>query len=447
MRQWIAALAAIALVHVPTPDGVRAQDDFSPTAETTVTRDGTAYDFAAFTADADFSSLDVNGPCQSCSTCGSPCATCGDCRGCCDGSRYSLRGWLNGGFIGNTSSPPSKFNGPYTAVDRSNEAMFNQGYLIAEAALPQYDRGIGGRLDLLYGEDFYLAQSTGIERRPDGSPHWNPEYYGLAIPQAYVSVGSKDANIQIGHFYSVVGYEGLMAPDNFFYSKSYSYQFAGPFTHWGAQANWNVDSAWTVQLGIHNGWDAFDRVSDDPGVIGKLRYDSPYSGAWTSFAITTGKEFNNSAGFPIQDEFTNRTRYSWLVGTPQCCRWQYVFHHWLGFQQHGAPDGGQANWYGIDQYLYYNINRDWKAGMRFEWFRDEEGTRVGLNRPSNPNVPPLPGNFFSLSFGVNWSPTDNLILRPEMRADWYSGNSVVDPYDDGNDSTQYMLGFDGIMTF
>ena len=45
-------------------------------------------------------------------------------------------GWLDAGFVGNVASPASKFNGPYNAVDRANEAMANQVYLIGERLLP-----------------------------------------------------------------------------------------------------------------------------------------------------------------------------------------------------------------------------------------------------------------------------------------------------------------------
>lgn len=365
------------------------------------------------------------------------------------GGGLNIRGWIDAGFMGNTGSPVSKFNGPYNAVDRSNEVMANQLYLIAEKELPNDGLGIGARLDVLYGEDYLLAESAGMERRPDGSPRWNPEYYGLALPQAYVSFGNKDVSFQVGHFYTPVGYEGVPAPNNFFYSKSYSYQFAGPFTHWGGMLNWKISNSWTVQAGLTNGWDALDRPSDNMGFVGKVRYDSAASGWWTSFAIVTGEEFNNLGDLPIRPDFTNRTRYSWLVGLPLTCRIDYVFHHWLGLQEQGAIDGGQADWYGIDQYLFYTVNDCWKWGVRFEWFRDEEGTRVGLNRPSNPNVPPFPGNVYSLSAGVNWAPTDNFVLRPEIRADWYDGNvnAPQDPYGDGDDASQLMLGFDAIFLF
>ena len=323
--------------------------------------------------------------------------------------------------------------------------MLNQIYLIAEKDLPCCGHGIGGRIDYLYGEDFFLAESIGMEKRQDGSPRWNNQYYGSAFPQAFLSLGNQQLSLQLGHFYSVVGYEGVMAPDNFFYSKSYSYQFAGPFTHWGGQVNWKPNTAWSIQAGLHNGWDALDRVSDKMGFVGKVRYDSQSTGRWTSFAIVTGDDFNDAAGVAPTQDFTNRTRYSWLVGLPLTCKLDYVFHHWLGLQENGAADGGQADWYGIDQYLTYSVNRCTKLGLRFEWFRDEEGTRVGLNRASNPNTPPFAGNFFSLSFGANYSPADYIVFRPELRADWFDGPSAFQPFDDGTDDSQFMLGFDVIV--
>ena len=136
-------------------------------------------------------------------------------------------------------------------------------------------------MDLLYGEDFFLAHSGGWELDPDVDWRWNGhEYYGLAMPQLYAEVGRKDLSIKIGHFYSIVGYEGVMAPDNFFYSKSYSYQFAGPFQHSGIQGNWQVNDAWQVQAGLVNGWDALDRVEDSVNFIGSVKYTNPNRGWW-----------------------------------------------------------------------------------------------------------------------------------------------------------------------
>ena len=276
------------------------------------------------------------GSTDSCSTCGADVCSCSEL--VCDqaflfpqrDSGVNLRGWVAAGFVGNTSDPNSRFNGPYNAVDRSNEPMLNQLYLIGERALPECGWGLGVRVDMMYGEDFFLAQSAGLELYPSGQSKWNPEYYGLAFPQAYVNFGDQDLSFQVGHFYSIVGYEGLMAPSNFFYSKSYSYQFGGPFQHWGGQVNYNLNSTWSLQLGLVNGWNALDRESDDLSFIGRIKYENVCTGVWSSFALITGKEFNNAAQLNLRNQdYENRTRYSWLVGLPLTCRMEYVFHHYL----------------------------------------------------------------------------------------------------------------------
>jgi hypothetical protein len=84
----------------------------------------------------------------------------------------TVRGWLDGGFVGNTGNPGSKFNGPYNSVERSDEPMFNQAYLIIERLMGN-EFTFGGRVDLLYGTDYVVAQSYGFEKNRDGSPRWN----------------------------------------------------------------------------------------------------------------------------------------------------------------------------------------------------------------------------------------------------------------------------------
>lgn len=364
------------------------------------------------------------------------------------GERTSVRGWLDGGFMGNSGNPGSKFNGPYNAVDRANEAMFNQAYLIAERVLPTDGSfGAGGRVDLLYGEDFLLAMSQGWEIQPGGGPGWNSgEYYGLAMPQLYAEFGTQELSVKLGHFYTIVGYEGVPAVGNFFYSKAYSYQFAGPFTEWGGLASWKPTKNFEVTGGLVNGWNAVDANINAVNFLGRARVQNDPNSLAASFAIITGDQPSNVAGLPnIADVAANRTRYSLILEARPTNRVEYVFHQWLGTQADGVPSGGTALWAGIDQYLYYSVNEQWKAGARFEWFNDVDGTRVGLNRPSNPNKPPLPGNFFSLTVGPNWLPTQNLMLRPELRWDFYDGDTK--PFNDGTKTNQLMLGFDAILKF
>jgi len=367
--------------------------------------------------------------------------------------RGGVYGWLDGGFVGNFGYPPSKFNGPYNAVDRANEAMANQVYFIAERTLPtDGTAGVGARVDLLYGEDFLLAESLGWEVNSSGGGWNSGEYYGMAMPQLYGEVGREDLSLKLGHFYTIVGYEGVPAVGNFFYLKSYSYQFAGPFTHWGGLANWKPNDAVEFDGGIVNGWNGLASPYSQANFLGRARVKNADNSAATTFAIITGDEGNDfSPSFQPQPPLVsaNRTRYSLLWEYRPTDRWEYVFHQWLGTQADALVGGGTALWTGIDQYLYWAASETWKWGARFEWFQDTNGTRVGLNRPSNPNHVPLPGNFYSLTVGANWVPSGNVLVRPAIRWDFFGGpfGQARLPYNDGASTSQLMLGFDAIQKF
>jgi hypothetical protein len=253
-------------------------------------------------------------------------------------------------------------------------------------------------------------------------------------------------SLKIGHFYTIVGYESVQAANNFFYSHAYSYQFAGPFTEWGGLANVQLNKSIKIQAGLVNGWNALDQQGNYLNFMGSVRYDDPNKLFWASAAVITGNEATNPGGVVgVPNAFANRTRYSAIFGLTPTSKLEYVFHQWMGLQDDGTNTGGTATWWGIDQYLYYRLTDQLRAGLRLEWFRDVNGTRVGLTEPANPNMVPLPGNYYSLTGGVNYSPIANLILRPELRYDWYNGSSH--PFDDGKKSDQFMLGFDVILHF
>lgn len=353
---------------------------------------------------------------------------------------WGFRGWISGGIFANNHSPASRFNGLYNQTDFDG-GMLNQIYAIAEKPVENSTSDtIGGRLDVLYGRDFILAQSFGLEINPDGSGGWNNQSLGIAIPQAYVSMGNRDAHLKVGHFYTLVGYEGVPAPVNFFYSKSNSYMFAGPFTHWGTVGTWAISDNLTVDAGLVNGWNGFDRVSDSVSFLNRVTLGSDAIGTKLSFGIITGNEANQAA-----TATSNRTRYSVILAQNLGERAQYVAHQWLGSQDQFFANGSSAAWYGLDQYLFYTLRDRLKAGVRLEWFKDQDGVRLGLNRPTNPNKPPYIGDMYSLSTGLNWQSTRSLTIRPEVRYDWFTGSG--NPFNDNASKSQFVGGLDATWLF
>src|SRR5690606_29555389 len=136
-----------------------------------------------------------------------------------------------------------------------------------------------------------------------------------------------------------------------------------------------------------------------------------------------------------------RYMYSLVITQEIGCNWQYVFQHDNGWQNNYFADGGNAEWYGVNQYLFYTFNDCWKAGGRFEWFRDNNGVRVQGVRPANPMPDGFAGNFWEITLGVNWTPTANIMVRPELRYDWYNGAGGM-PFDDGDSNSQFLAAID-----
>ncbi len=430
---------------------------------------------------------DVTAACDSACGCDDGCDDCCDdgcrggflsdflpCRKCPDAEAWTLfpqdtcrgvkvYGWVAQGATTNPYNPvnPPGGNGnlPVTFNYRSDEYQLNQAYGVIEKETDgSCGLDFGGRVDVLYGEDYFFTMAAGLETHPDATPHWNSATgngiggvgrLGLAMPQVYGEAALGNFKVKVGHFYTIIGYESVMAPANFFYSHAYTMQYGEPFTHTGGLVTWTPNDRWTFVAGVVNGWDKFDAVSDRISVIGGATF-APCHERWT-IALTgiSGDEDGIAPPF-----VGNRSMYSLVFNFNVTDKINYVFQHDYGIQQNGGLLAGEdAEWYGINQYLFYTINDCWKAGIRAEWFRDDDGFRVvnGFN-PANRE-----GDWYEVAMGLNWSPHPNITLRPEARYDWaqspFAGGGRGGPYNLFNPAnpigrvTQFTAGADLIITF
>jgi hypothetical protein len=360
---------------------------------------------------------------------------------------WNVYGFAAAGVTANEYDTPSRFNGPVTFNDR-REGMLNQFYAITEKTVDTGGCGWdwGGRVDLLYGSDYIFTQAVGLETTDDGAAKWNSSpYYGLAMPQAYAEVGYNDWTVKLGHFYTVIGYEVVPANGNFFYSHAYTMQYGEPFTHTGALATYKYNDRTNVFMGLVNGWDNFDRINDTGAFLGGFTWNN---GDRLSLALT-GIVSPNEPTATGTGLDTNRDMYSFVMSYQLSDSWQYVFQQDTGYQKDGSifTDGAtSAEWYGVNQYLFYTLNDCWKFGGRFEWFRDDDGVRVAAVRPGNPTPNGFAGNFYEVTMGANWTPHANWVVRPEVRFDWYDGETLtgLQPYNDGDDDSQITAAFDVI---
>ncbi|MGA2061704.1 MAG: outer membrane beta-barrel protein [Thermoguttaceae bacterium] len=369
-------------------------------------------------------------------------------------TKINVTGWLDMGLTGNPENPPSRYNGTLAPNDR-NEFQFNQLYMVMEKALKTDDCcwDIGGRVDLMYGTDYIYCESLGFETNPDGSPKWNAGIdYGLAMPQIYVDIGYGKMDLKVGRFYTIIGYESMMAISNFFYSMNYAVRYAEPTTHTGGLLTYKHSDEISLFIGGVNGQDETDGLTDSFAALTGFAYTPKDKKYALNFAIMTGGLEPRTADTTTVP-YEPHTYFSTYLTYNFNKKWQSVSQWDAGWQQDYNLLGNQAEFWSFTQYLFCTINDCWKAGLRYDMFVDDQGTRLGgLRFGGLPGGNPLPlpsgdaGTVQAITAGLNWTPNPNFRLRPELRWDWYGG-SGPHLFDDMTKNGQFAIACDGIIQF
>jgi hypothetical protein len=346
-----------------------------------------------------------------------------------------IHGWGSAGMDTNAHGAAS--NGPL-GFNNFTDFNLNQLMVYAEKKVDTEKNcfDVGGRVDYLYGIDGPKTQAFGDQGWDSG---WNSSNrYGSAIPQMYVEFAFGDWDIKGGRFWTPIGFEVVPATGNFFYSHSYTCYYAEPFTHTGFLVTKKVDEKLSVFGGWVDGWDSGwgDRNNEGNFLGGvNLTMSEKATLGWTVTAGNWGSgKTINGVQLTTGDIYMN----SFVLTLKITDKWTWVGQHDLGINSNTGSD--DTAWYGLNQELTYKVNDCWSTGGRFEWFRDQDGARVVAGNA---------GNYYEATLGVNYKPHANLLLRPEVRWDWYDGQVANNnhPFDNGNSNNQFSGGFDMIFTF
>lgn len=342
----------------------------------------------------------------------------------------NVGGWATVGFTYNPASPSDRNNTPVSMNFRSNEWNLHQLDLFIEKPMDAETKGwaIGGRFDFMFGTDTPYTQARGDwDSRLIGENVFR--FYKIALPQAYIDIRTplgSGLTARIGHFYSILGYESVPSPPNFFYSHSYSMK-SSPFTHTGVLLSYPLTGDFTFYSGAVTGPDNFDDQFGAWSFLGGFNWKLNEQGA--NFAVSA---LSGDVSETVND---NLTYLSAVLQIPITENLRYVLQHDNGWQAHVTDNGGLAGWYSIVQYLTWQFEEKLGVGGRAEWFRDQNGTRYGI-----PDT-----GYYEFTLGMNWKPFKWLAVRPEVRYDWADGPGKV--YDNGKENSQWLLGTDFVVLF
>ncbi|ODA30326.1 hypothetical protein A6X21_00100 [Planctopirus hydrillae] len=328
------------------------------------------------------------------------------------GSGLADKGIVFGGWadLGYSSNPDLSF----TDAGEDDNVNMSQLYMFVKKEADG-SKGIdwGFRFDALYGTDGNDAQSFGNPKPTyDNSATFDHGIYEWALPQLYGEIAVGDVSVKMGHFYTIVGYEVVTSPDNFFYSRQLTFWNSEPFTHTGALATWKASDKLTVWGGWTAGWDTgFAQFNGGSNFLGGFNYAATdklsfiYTTALGDFgARGTGAINSFILSYMITEKLQYVGQYD-VLGT----------NNDVDFQTDGvARDSG-----GLINYLFYTINDQWKTGARWEWYKPD-----GVS-------------YYEMTYGVNYKPTQNFVLRPEVRYQWSPGISYE----------EFIFGVDAIFKF
>ncbi len=305
-------------------------------------------------------------------------------------------GWWQQGYTsgstGMFNNIPHKFN--------TNQAWF----YVEKVADGSKGLDVGFRADIMYGIDSGDTQAFGNNVGEwDFINGWDfGGTYGWAMPQLYAEVASGDLSVKIGHFYTLLGYEVVTAPDNFFYSHSLTMYNSEAFTHTGAFATYDAGNDVTIYGGWTLGWDTgFDQFDGGSNFLGG--FSIPLGDKATYTYITTfgnmGVRGNGYAHSNVVDVALT-DKLNWVLQSDMVQL--KIF-------------GGVNNEVGINNFLLYSVNEKLGLGARVEWWKSDAGFNHGGQS--------LPGSgshsYYAATFGANIKPHPNVTIRPEWRYDWF----------------------------
>lgn len=323
------------------------------------------------------------------------------------GIRYG--GWLQGGWHSrnsNTGTGLNRFN------NHSHRWNTHQAWLFTEkVADGSCGLDWGFRVDAMYGVDGADTQAFGSSAGQWDFDHgFDHGQFAFAFPQAYVELASGNWTVRAGKFFTLMGYETVTAPDNFFYSHAFTMYNSEPFTHTGVIGTYAASSNLTLYGGWTQGWDTgFDSFNDGESFIG---------GASVELGPSTTATYIGSGG-----NFGKRGdgyAHSLVLDTQISDDFNYVIQgDYLDTDGIGPLGLLPDTQYGINQYFLYTINDSIAAGIRYEWW----------------NVSGVSVNDITLGFNIRLR--DNLVIRPEIRHDWSPGLNY----------SETIFGMDSVMTF
>lgn len=361
-----------------------------------------------------------------------------------------ISGWIQGGvYMNSRGNTTTRTRGPnykgrnvktpdfgsgnsgLLGTVHTSDPQVNQIWLIAKKEADGR-RGLdwGFAAEYFLGPEAWFSQSWGDAKFDYG---WQDGDYYSAIPQLYFQLAYGDLSLKIGKYETKLGFESLRAPDSFFYSHSHMFMME-PYSHAGFLFEYTPSDRLTLAGGYTTGGDAsLENAYDDHGFLGYVSYDltSKLNVSYSLLACRYGSGTYYPSGAERAFHGENTFFHTVAIEYDVTKRLNVAFQ-WNYADAKDRRAKSHRTMYGLAWYTTYQMNKRWGAGFRFDMAHDNKDY-LGYYR----------GDVYGYTFCLNWTPCENLSIRPELRYDYCKSS----PFNDGRNRDQFSGGICAVCSF
>ena len=314
--------------------------------------------------------------------------------------------YLQGGYTYNFENPDSEENDLRIFDHKADSFTLDLAQIQFAKDAPA--GGLGYKLKLSFGETAKFIHASGLGKTDD-------EFDLTEAYIQYLAPIGKGLKFTFGKFATYHGAEVIEAKDNPNYSRSFLFNYAIPFTHTGLMIGYPVSDVVNVSVHIVNGWDNFND-NNKSKTLGTSIAISPMEQLSMNFNLMYGPEKDDN-------NHDNRFLFDWAGTVKPVKNLSFILNTDYATEQHSAPDGGTAKWYGIAGIARYDFSERYSLSARAEYFRDQDGVRTGTAQ-----------SLKEITITPEIRLVQGLIVRPEYRHDW-SDERVFDSNSKKNQDT------------
>jgi hypothetical protein len=370
---------------------------------------------------------------------------------------FAVWAQLEAGITANPDQPHDGINYGHLFTDKTNQLVLNQLLVTAEQPLDPKatDYAFGFRVQGMFGTDarythFLDELDLNIKDRDQAD-----------IVEAWVTAHTPwlfdgGIDIKVGQFVTYLGEETIDPSGNFFYSKSYIFNFGIPLKHTGFMTISHVNDTLDVYLGGDTGVNTSlgaNSGDNNSGFAfqGGIGLNNLLDGKLTVLALTHIGPENPGDNRDLRYLNDIVLTYKYSDALTLVTELNYI-----------RDDGFHAIGYGVAEYGKYQVSDQLAVVGRAEIWRDNNNFFVA-GFPGNtdfvnlergfPLTKPLvtapgPTTYSEFTLGLNITPTlpspvQNFMIRPEIRYD--RSLNGTDAYNDGTQTGQFTFGLDFVL--